>query len=246
MRWSTWLAAPELQGLEAFFVLEKFRHTGVVRGDHQRCALLPRRGPQQVQRGRRGLIVQAGRGLVGQNHLGLEQHRARQRHALRLPARKPRRFALRQCLNVQRGQCFGDAAFIGRPARGPLRHRQVAMHRERRAQMQFLRQKSNGRGPPGIAGDLAQRFHVLARHREVSLHGRQQAGGQRQPGRLARTRGAAQQQHTALGHVDVLEMEFGAPGVAIRELTRADHEEAAPVAQSAHTPRTAKSMLIPW
>ena len=46
-----------------------------------------------------------------------------------------------------------------------------------------------------------QRVQRLAGHGHVTLMGTEQAGGQRQPGRFARTRRTTQQQHTALRHV---------------------------------------------
>ena len=155
---------------------------------------------------------------------------------------------MRQRLHVERRQRLGNAAFIARLAGGPLRHRQVVMHRQRGAQMQLLRQKANGVCTPGIASDFAERAQGLPGHCDVTVRGGEQPRRQRQPGRFARTGCAAQQQQTTLRHVHILKAKFGPAGVAIGELTDADHADKSGwlVAQSTHTPRTAKSRLMPW
>ena len=56
-------------------------------GHHQRGALVMRHLRQQLRGLRGGRVIQAGRGLVGQDHLWLQQHRPRQRDALCLATR---------------------------------------------------------------------------------------------------------------------------------------------------------------
>ena len=87
--------------------------------------------------------------------------------------------------------------------------------------------------------------------------GRYQPGHQRQPGRLAAARGATEQQHGALRHIDIGKLQHrrvGGTGVLVRQTLGTDHAAGpavapvavAPVAQSAHTPRTAKSRCMSW
>jgi hypothetical protein len=88
----------------------------------------------------------------------------------------------------------------------------------------------------------------LARDDHFALGGGQQPARQRQPGRLAAARGPAQQQRATLGDLHVGKAHDRAAGVAISHLAAHYHARppGASVAQSAQTPRTAKSTVKPW
>ena len=83
------------------FCRQERRHTGVVGGDDQGGTVLASRGQQQSDSIGAGLVVQTGGRLVGQDHPGLQQHGARQRHPLGLAARELGWLALRKVLHTQ-------------------------------------------------------------------------------------------------------------------------------------------------
>jgi hypothetical protein len=196
-----------------------------VRGNHQRraagfCALA-----QQAQRRFARHVVQTGRGLVGQDHTRRTQHGARQRHALRLPARELRGQAPRQFAHAQRVQRAGDRVMVHRQPRCVIDQRQVAGHAQRVAQVQLLRQQADSPRAPGIAGAPAERAQRLPGHDHFALGGRQQAGRQRQPGRFAAARGPAQQQRAALLDPHIGKAQPGSAGIAITQAKGFDHAD---------------------
>ncbi len=186
--------------------------------------------------------------------VGSSASSTRQRHALRLPARKLRWLALRQVVHAQRLQRGADGGGVFRLACSPLRHRQVLLHGQRRAQVQFLRQEANSLRPLSVR---RYRFKIIQRlpgHVHRTRRRCHQPRHQREPSRLATARGAAEHQHGALRHIHVGELPRQVrPRVAIAQTSCANHASApvgvfgtaAPEAQSTHTPRTAKSMLMP-
>ena len=109
-----------------FYFRQKSSHAAVVGGNDERRAMVSGGALQQGQRRQCGLVVQAGRGFIGQDDLGPEQHRPRQRNPLGLAVRELRRFAAGQRLHAQGRQRLGDARIVLRLAGRSLRHGEIA------------------------------------------------------------------------------------------------------------------------
>ena len=92
---------------------------------------------------------------------------------------------------------------VHRQARGEIHQLQIALHRQRRTQVQPLGQKAQGARAPAVALVGRHDAQRLPGHRHVARRGRQQPGSQGQPGRLAAARATAQQQRAPLRQGDV-------------------------------------------
>ena len=96
---------------------------------------------QHRQHPRGGVGVEIAGGLVGQDQARRVHHRARDGHALQLPARQLRRKAPAQPVQAHVGQQFLDALRIGPPQQAQ-RQFHVLGHRQMRQHMEGLEHKA--------------------------------------------------------------------------------------------------------
>ena len=172
-------------------------------GDDERCATSPSRRLKEIQGCGRCLVVQAGCGFVGQHHPRRHQNGARQRDTLRLSTRDLSGSAPCQIGHAQARQGGLNRQRVDRPPQREVGQGEVLADGEGVDQVQPLRQKTHLAAAPCIALAGSQPLQGLTRHRDLARRWGEQPTRQRQPGRLARARGAEHQQPTALRHVDI-------------------------------------------
>ncbi len=162
------------------------------------------------------LVVEAGGGLIGQQHGRAAQQGARQGHAQRLPGGKLVDAALQQIAQAQGVDQVLEVAGVERLAAGVGDQLQVVVHVQGRAEQAALRQKADLARAPVVALALRQARRLHPGNFEQASAGCEQPGQQRQPGRFAAARGAAQQQRLAAGAFQIGVSQRGsiAPAVA--------------------------------
>ena len=196
-------------------------------------AQLARGIAQVLQHAARGLGVQAGHGLVGQDDLGLLGQRAGNAHALHLPARQ-RLGALQRLV----GQAHALQALVGQAdiafaeqlqhrgqgaglAQAPGQH--VLAHRQARHQVVVLEDHGH------VASQLAPAVPAAAQHQVHAAHLQRAAVGAGQAVHAAQQRGLAgprQAQHDdelAGLHIQVDAMQHMVAAIALAQLADADH-----------------------
>ena len=160
---------------------------------------------------------------------------------------------MRQVLHTQRLQHDLDGSGVFVLPSGPLGHGQVLLHGQSRTQVQFLRQKPNGLGAPGVSRhrfEIAQRLPGDSQSASAGCH---QTRHQGQPSRFTAARRATEQQHGTLPHLHIGEHQPRTARVLVCQAVGFNHAGAPEargagvrLAQSTQTPRTAKSRCMSW
>ena len=144
----------------------------LVRDQHHRQPQLAVDLLQQRQDGARGFGIERRSGLVREQHLRAAGQRARNAHALLLPAADLRRIAVSQRRKPhqlqQRRHALAD--FAAAHARQLQRQRRVVKHRARRQQIEMLEHHAN-LAPRRTQAGWRQRHQIRARHGHPPLCG---------------------------------------------------------------------------
>ena len=240
-------AACLLRGLDQHALLEvqqRARALGRARvvGHHQdRLAVLRDEQAQQVQDLVRALAVEVAGRLVAQQERRVGHDRARDRHALLLPARELARevvHALREPHEAQRGLHVRRAAPPPRSGRQQQRQLDVAIGREHGDQVVGLEHEAHVARAPG--GELAARHRrdLVAGHADGAGARHVQAAEQVEQRRLARSARAHEGDELARADVEVQPLEdadlLAAAHVALAEAARPDQGLPVPVAVDSH------------
>ena len=145
------------------------------------------------------LGVQVGEGFIKQEEFGFTHDGAADRHALALPARELRGFALQQLAQAQQGCC---GAHLGRDLR--LRHTDVFQAKghvvvDRHVRIQRVRLEHHGATAVGGGGGV----HALPVDQDVAGSWRLQPGNHTQQRGFAATRGADEDDKLAVLHREI-------------------------------------------
>ena len=189
---------------------------------------LPVQPPEPFAQLGANLRVQRPEGLVEQQHAGLHRQRARERHALQLPARQLRGVATGESLEPDQGQQLLHAR-VDLGARAPA-HRQperdVAGHRHVLEGRVVLEHEAHAAAARGRIGD------ILAADAHDAGVGALQAGDHAQQRRLAAPAWPEQRRERAVGHghADIVQRLEGAKALA--HIVDLDRHQRAPRARA--------------
>ena len=202
---------------------------GVVGGDDERRAVPPRRVLQQQRDRGGGLVVEIGRGLIGEQHLRTVHERSRDGHALLLADGELVGHRVRAFADAEGDQHRSRGGAVDRAPGDVLRDQQVLQRGERRQQVELLQDDADVPAAKEVARRRRELREILPGDDDAPGGRAEEPRDQMQQRRLPASGRTDDQHVVAFGQPELGEPhDFGAAGIVEAEVFEADHRASRP------------------